>query len=288
MVGILKNIRFKKVSVVVLSIEHISRVLVTWELEPTAQNLSNLKFFIERGESPSEFSTLNHDGVSSRAPFEYVDYTSNLIDTDKVYYYRVRAVEFCNGVQTQDFVSYSTTRDGDLDLVGLYVVEEHLFAHRYVYGVPAMIFKKIRDGVYCPECWDKVLKRCTVSNCKTCFGTGRLHGYYPPIEVWMSFEPEPKVEQVVDWGRRQPSQTDVQFTNYPILSCDDLIVELKPNKLWKVSRVQYPEKNRTIMLQILRLDAVGQTDIEYKLEVPEDRKRVLVAQLEEREKEREF
>jgi hypothetical protein len=46
----LKNIRFKSLSVMVLSIEHTSRVLVRWQLEPTAQNLRNLKFFVDRGE----------------------------------------------------------------------------------------------------------------------------------------------------------------------------------------------------------------------------------------------
>lgn len=207
---------------------------------------------------------------------------------DKIYYYRVRIVEFDAGKEVQSFSSDSATWEGKLDLVGIYVVDEHLFALRWVYGVPVMIFKKKRDGALCPECWDTVLKRVTKSSCTSCFGTGRLGGYYPPIEAWMSFEPEPKVAQVADWGKRQPSQTDTQFANYPILSDDDLVLEIKPNKIWKVSAVRYPEKSRTILLQLVRLDAVNQTDIEYKIDVPEDRKRALVAELEARGNVREF
>jgi len=284
----LKRIRFKSVVVIVLSIEHISRILVKWELEPTAQDLRDLKFFIDRGESPNAMAQLNAEPIPASALYEFVDYTANLIDLQKVYYYRVRAVEYRGETPVQTIISAATTPDGDLDFVGLYIVEEHLFAHRWVHGVPAMVFKKRRDGVYCRECWDEVLKRVTKSSCTTCYGTGREGGYYPPIEVWMSFEPDPKVEQVVDWGRRQSTQTDVQFTNYPYLTPDDIIVELKPNRVWKVSNVRGPEKNRTIMLQYLRLDAVNPSDVEQKISVPEDRRVAMVLEAEQRELEREF
>jgi hypothetical protein len=231
---------------------------------------------------------LNASPIAAKGLDEYVDHTANVTDLDKIYYFRVRAVEFQGATPVQTFTSPSTTWDGDLDLVGLYIVEEHLFAHRWVYGVPVMIYKKRRDGVYCPECWDDVLQRVAKSNCRTCYGTGRLDGFYAPIEAWMSLEPDPKMEQVVDWGKRQQGQTDIQFTNYPLLSVDDLIVELKPNKFWKVSIVRAPEKNRTVILQLCRLDAVNPSDVEYKIPVPDDRRRILLEESDQREKEREF
>lgn len=287
MAGKLKNLRFKSLSVVVLS-TNPGRVLVNWELEPTAQDLRNLRFFVDRGESPEELVQISVEGIRANDISEFVDYTPNMLDLHKVYYYRVRAVEFIGSTPAQTFTSDVSTWDGNLDLVGIYVVEEHFFLHRYVAGVPAMIFKRRRDGAYCPDCWDAVMKRVTKSNCQTCYGTGKLAGFYPAYEAWMNFEPDPKAVQVADWGQRQISQTDIQFTNYPLLTDGDIIVELKPNKVWKVSNVRYPEKNRTIMLQIARLDAVNPADIEYKVPVDQDRRRALVAELELREKEREF
>ncbi len=288
MSGKLVNVSFESVTVQVLSVERLSRVLIEWKLKPTSQRLNCAEYFVDRSEDGASWQQLNAAGIAPLGLDEYIDTTANLIDIEKVYYYRVRLVEFSAGKPVQTFASEGATWDGKLDLVGIYVVDEHLFALRWVYGVPAMVFKKRRDGAICPECWDKVLKRVTKSNCTTCYGTGKLGGYYPPIEAWISFEPEPKVAQVADWGKRQPSQTDTQFVNYPLISEDDLVVELKPNKFWKVSAVRYPEKSRTIMLQLLRLDAVNQTDIEYKLEVPEDRRRALVAELESRGNIREF
>lgn len=285
----LKNIRFKSTSVMVLSIGDISRVLVRWELEPTNQNLKNLKFYVDRSVSPNEFEQLHADGISPYGLYEYVDYTALITDMHKIYYYRIRAVEEASdGTVLQTFTSPLNTWDGDLDLVSMYIIEEHLFAHRWVYGIPIMVFKKKTDTPYCPQCWDEVLKRVTRTNCTTCYGTGKLGGYFPPIEAWMSMEPDPKAEEVTEIKLRQHSHTSAQFTNYPVLTPDDLIVELKPNRYWKVASVAYTEKNRTIVLQFPQLSAVNLSDVEYAVPVPEDRRRIMVSQHEEREKEREF
>lgn len=291
----LKNLKFKPVSVLVLSMQHgpvPSRVLIKWELEPTAQRLTNLRFFVDRGESPEEMQQLQamSEGILPTAILEFVDYSANIVDLNKVYYYRVRAVEFDPTITTslQTFTSLPVTWDGDLDLVGLYIVEEHLFLHRYVSGVPTMIFKRRKDGLYCPECWDEVLKRVTKSACTTCYGTGKLGGFYPPYEAWMNFEPDPKVVQVAEWGQRQASQTDIQFTDYPLLNDGDMIIEMKTDRRWKVSNVRFPEKNRTIMLQIARVDAIHPSDVEYRVDVSESRRKALLAEADAREKEREF
>lgn len=288
MPAVLKRIEFDEISVTVLSIEHQPRVRVAWKLARSSQNLSRLRFFVDRGESPSEFRQLNGKALTTGDLPEYVDHTANLKDINRLYYYRVRAVEYEGDTPVQTFTSGETTWEGDLDLVGLYVVDEHLFAMRWVFGVPAMVFKKRHDGTYCPECWDRVLKRVTKSQCLTCYGTGKVGGYYPPIDVWMSFEPDPKIEQVTEWGRRQPSQTDIMFTNHPHLNVDDLILEIKPHRFWKVSNVRGPEKNRTIVLQFARLDAVNPSDVEQRIEVPLERKLALLAEAEKRENEKEF
>jgi len=220
---------------------------------------------------------------------EFMDLTPRMIDLHKVYYYRVRAVERKEGLILQEFSTPVFTWETDLDLVGLYVVEEHLFAYRYVMGVPTVIFKKRKDAGYCPNCFDPVLKRVTKSNCTICFGTGKQLGFYPFIEGWMEFNPDPKAAQIVEWGERQASQTDIQFTNYPLLGLGDVIVEIQPNNYWKVvGPIRTAEKRRSITLQVARLDAVNRSDVEYKLTVPDDVRRRLAKELEDIKREREF
>jgi hypothetical protein len=289
MAGNLKNLSFKSATATILSVEHISRVLVEWELEKTAQNIRGLVFFVDRGESPEEMHQLHTDAIPTSAKREFVDYTANLLDLHKVYYYRVRAVEIIAGAAVQTFTSPLFTWTGSLDLVGLYVVEEHLFLYRYTSaGTPCLIFQKRHDGERCTNCFDPVLKRVTSSSCTVCFGTGVTGGYYPPIDAWVGFEPDPKVVQVADWGLRQANQTDLRFTNHPVLRVDDVLYEAQTHKFWNLTQVSSAEKNRATTLQFARGDAVNRSDIEYKLDLPEERCLAMLALLEERRKETEF
>lgn len=298
MAGKLQKISFKNFRAQIMSIEYIPRILVTWDLNPTMQNLKDLFFFIDRGESPEDLKQLNAVGIPANTLYEFMDLTSHIKDLSKVYYYRIRAAELANlgpnapinAVRPilQTFSTPTFTWDGDLDLEGLYVVEEHLFAHRYVYGVPILVYKKMREGDRCTECWDEVLKRVTKSNCKTCHGTGRLGGYYDPIPAWMDFNPSPKTTQIADWGPKQSRQSDTQFTNYPILTEGDIVYECKPGKLHRVSNIRFTEKSRVIMLQVARVDEVNRSDIEYSIEIPHDIVDEMVHQLEERKEERVF
>ena len=290
MAGVLRDLSFEYLRVTILSIEHTSRVLVEWKLNETRQNLINLKFFIDRGESPSELEQITPAaGISPTDLLEYVDYTAPLIDLKKQFYYRIRAVEFSNNLEVQTFESPVETFYGDLDLVGLYIVDEHLYMLRHTSaGMPAMIFQKRRSGTKCPDCWDTVLKRVTKSNCTTCFGTGMMEGYYPPIDAWMGFEASPDQAQVADFGVRQHSQTDILFTNYPKLRIGDVIFEVKPHRFWRVMNSRFPEKNRAPTLQTVRVDEIKRADIEYKLEIDDARRKALLDDLEARKEEPEF
>lgn len=288
--GRLRNIGFKSVQARILSVEYIPRVLVTWELEPTSQNLKNLKFFIERGESPSEFTQLNGDGVAHDDLYEFIDYTASLYDAQKHYEYRIRAAEVDpnTGETLQEFVSQTADLDGTLDPVGLYVVEEHLFKYRHVDGIPALIYIKKHEGESCPECWDHVMKRVTKSNCKTCFGTGFIEGYYPPIDGWMNFGPQTQVANIGTPGLSQPNKTQVDFTDWPTLRPGDVIFEIQNHLFWRVTQIVSPEKNRVPLLQQVQVSAINRSDIEYKLFIPRDRIDNLLAQLEARKAEVEF
>ena len=245
-------------------------------------------FYVFRGESPSEMNIINGAGTAYNVPYEFVDVHPSKLDLHKVYYYQVVAVEYDGVNEVQQFASHEFTWEGDLDLVGLYIVEENYFEHRWLNGVPVFFYKKRMDGEQCPDCWDPVLKRVTESDCETCLGTGKVGGFYPPIPGWLKFEPDPAMAQVMDWGERQPNQTDFVFTNYPLLHTDDVILELKNNKFWKVANLRTTEKNRVTTLQVGRADAIKMSDIEYEIDVPDDERMKLVRLLEERGDIREF
>lgn len=289
MAGRLRNIRFEEMSVEIRSVERIPRVLVKWKLKRTSQNLTNLKFFIYRGESSEELTAVNSVGIDYDELYEFMDYTANLRDLTKIYHYQVQAKEMSGDTVLQTFYSDMETWRQEPDLVALYVIEEHLFLYRHTSaGMPAFIYKSKSEGERCPECWDPVLKKVTKSTCVTCKGTGFVGGYYKPIEAWMGFNVNIKAEQIADWGIKQIDQTDVEFTDYPELSVGDVILELKEYKFWKISNVRFTLKGGAVMTQIARISAVNRSDIEYSIDADQGRREALLDLLEERTNETEF
>ena len=283
----LKNIRFKRYRATVLSIEHIQRVLLSWELQDTTQDLRHLSFIIERGESPQELKPIS-TFIPASELYEYVDYSGTLLSLMKIYYYRIKAFEVIGGTQVLVVETPAFGLDGNLDLVGLYIVEENLFEERWIDGVPCLIYKKMKEGTWCPVCWDSVLKRVTKSNCKTCAGTGRLGGYYKPIEAWVKLNPDNKDVSIPEWGEKETNQLDFMFTNYPALVVGDLFYECKPGKFFRLDKVTCAEKNRVATIQLGRLTEINRSDIEYSLEIPEDIVLKMVKDLEDRSLIREF
>jgi hypothetical protein len=218
-----------------------------------------------------------------------MDYTAYLKDANKGYYYQIRAAEIdpCTKQTVQTFKSDLIELEDKPDLVTTYIIEEHLFAHRYVYGLPVLIYTKRTEGDRC-ECWDAVLKRVTKSNCTRCKGVGFIAGYYPPIPAWMDFSPSPEQVTIADFGERQIQQTDIQFTDYPNLQIGDIILQLKPYTHWRIENVRSTIKNATTILQIARVSGVNKSDIEYSLDTPDGTIDEMLKELREREGTPEF
>jgi hypothetical protein len=280
--------KFKNIGVTVYSVKP-PLVVISWEYEDSVIPLSRYTISIKRGESPDEMEFIASN-IPAELYSEFEDRIVKIQDSHRTYYYQVIAINKVTGKKVE---SEKQTWEGDLDLVGIYIIEEHIFKFRYVSGVPIFIFKKHTDGnTKCPDCWDHISKRIKKSGCKTCHGTGNIGkgvgGYYNPTYTWADPNPTPEMIQVTQWGRVQSTQTDMFFINYPRLSIGDLIIELTTDKRWKVSAVRDTEKRRTKMLQIVRLDLLDKTDVEYTIEVPKEIRKKALDELNEIKDEPEF
>ena len=286
--GNLRNIAFSDVKIQVLALDRFPKILIRWELEKTTQNLKNLKFIIHRGESPEELKPISQE-ISHNSLYEYVDTDPAMRVNHKNYFYRIDAVEYRSNAIVQTFQSEIATWENQIDLVGLYIVEEHEFKYRYIGGQPVMIFKNRRDGAYCCECWDTVLKRPTKSNCQTCHGTGKQEGFFNPITTWMDLNPSPEVVTIAEFGEKGVGQRDGELTNYPLLDSRDIILDVVTNDRWRVESI-HPVLNRhqVVIRQLVRLSLINKTDIEYKMCVDEGLRKQLVDEFHEITQEREF
>lgn len=259
---------FKRLNIEIFKIGPPSLILVDWEWERSVIPLSRFTIDVYRGEDAE-----NMERIAKNLPAEknscFEDTTAYLKDKHRTYLYQVVAVD-CKTKKTVK--SEISTWEGNLDYVGMYIIEEHDFLFRNVAGMPMLVFKKVTAGKSrCGDCWDKIAKRVMKSNCKSCHGTGwvgdGVGGYFNPSYSYADFSPDPEVIQITQFAKTQPTQTDIFMTNYPRMSVGDLVVELLNGKRWKVANVRDTEKNRSKMLQIVRLDAIEKGDIEYTIEV---------------------
>lgn len=280
---------FKDINVEVYRVGPPSLVVLSWDWVASTIPRNRYTLDIYRGESPEEMVKIASD-LEAATTKRFEDYSAKLRDKHRTYYYQIEITDCKKGKKVKSDV---TTWEGKLDLVGIYIVEEHDFLFRYIAGTPILIYKKVTDGKSrCSSCWDEVAKRVTKSNCTTCHGTGwqgdGVGGYYDPYYVWADLSPDPEMTQIVQWGKIQPTQTDVFMTNYPRMSVGDMVIEIGTNKRWKVANVRDTEKRRTKMLQIVRLDALERSDVEYKIEIPQCYIDKATKELNEIKDEREF
>lgn len=192
----------------------------------------------------------------------FVDYSDELRNLIKLSYYRVRA----RHKKTQDeIVTQPFSWDGDIDLVGLYVVDEHNFLLSDVIGVPSLVYQRRRGGISCDACYDKIQRKRLSSSCTTCYGTNWKGGFFNPIDVYIDFSPNPKSVSIEAFGEFQQTETAALMSNFPIVAPGDIIMEVREKRLWRVTLVNETEKRRCPMLQFLKIMEVKPGDIEYKL-----------------------
>ena len=298
---------FKKYEAIPLSRDP-AKVLIRWDILPTKANLTDFEFYIDRGDGVDQLPGFQHVTIDGRliagtastdsinqyqvgGPinaadfYQYVDYEPYLRNLNKEYYYRIRVRK----ISTQEEISTKPfTWNGDLDLIGIYIAEEHNFLLEDAVGVPSLVHLRKRGGMPCRSCFDAIQKKRTASHCTSCFGTNWEGGFYNPIDLFVDYSPNPKNESIAEWGATQENQTTVLISNYPEVGPGDVIRELRTNRLWRVVMSKQTEKRRTPMLQFVRVVEIPAGDIEHKIPFDEALALKKVEQLECIRNKREF
>lgn len=301
---------FKDVKAIPLS-RHPAKVLIKWETKLAGAELADYEFLVERQAAGQDGSVgyqhVDIDGNPYKPAYHdakdpknlrpistwidgldfpwHVDYSETLKGLTLPLWYRVKAR---NKKTQEESVSEMFAWDGPLDLVGLYVVDEHNFMLRDVTGVPSLVFQRRRSGVQCTVCFDPIQKKRLSSSCKRCYGTNYVGGFFSPIDCYIDYNPNPNVIRIEAWGATQPNETDALLSNFPNISPGDIIKELRENRLWRVERVTMTEKRRVPMLQFIRLVELKPGDIEYTIPNDERFQIKKINELEETKKKPEF
>jgi len=296
-------IKFRKVQAIPLS-KVPAKVLIRWETDVrSAAELVDYEFLVLRQTNgqdnvpnfqdvdidgklktptPETIPALNLQAISTwidglDQPW-FMDYSDVLKNLTHQSTYRVK----CRHKKTlEETISEQFAHEGNLDLVGLYIVDEHNFLLKDVTGVPSLIYQRRRGGIMCPKCYDPIQKKRTMSHCTSCYGTNWVGGFFNPIQSYVDFNPNPKNITISQWGEVQENETQALMSNFPSVVPGDIVRELPENRLWRVVLVTVTEKRRVQMLQFVRLSEIKPADVEYS--IPND-ERFQIKQLDEFDK----
>lgn len=216
---------------------------VTWP------DFAGSTFRLLRSGSPQDGFLVIKDLLSY--PF-YEDDDVNLYNEANKYYYMVQSLD--NSGQVIATLPVITARYNRPDSIANKVIYESKVVLRVMRNPPVYLLMKKRTVDHCPECWNFVTHKTKYANCKFCFGTGDIGGYYPPIAIQVSID----VSQLVsandesDGGLVKLTPINAWMSNSPLTSPEDVLVDTL-NRRYTIQRVIPRTRSQYVIRQVLQL-----------------------------------
>ena len=130
-----------------------------------------------------------------------------------------------------------------------------------------LVFSQPREGRRC-GCFNTILNKTEVPDCKSCGGTGYLTGHDSIYFTKMFFPSEMNQATTLD-GPEHPSVKGLWTSNYPIIREGDMIVT-KENNRYSVTSVSQVEPHGVTIKQQISVIRIKRSDVMMKIEVPEE------------------
>lgn len=157
-------------------------------------------------------------------------------------------------------------------------VEEVLYD--MYYGEPCYVVKVKGTGVRCTKCWSEARQQRIISHCDVCNGSGFVTGYYSPIPIQISFDSDPKKNDVQKEWENVFDTKRARMSNYPIVKPKDYIINKDEYKRYVITHVETTKlpmlasdpviysKQNYIVSQLLILEEIVPDDNQYNIPLP--------------------
>ena len=249
------KLQVRKLKVRSLSVEFNE---VSWELEPTIEDVLDYNFQVLRSESAMG----PFDELSDRFEDQYL-----FVDNSIKSFHRYRQLHYMLRVRHKSTDEYwdvgPVANEQDPDLVASELRTHITLLMREFIGERCWVLPVRTFGTRCPTCWNESLKKRTRSGCRTCYDTSFIRGYMYPIEAWISIDPHPAVEQFSEVSKLQTNDTTARMTYFPPIKPGDLIITPTSVIRHKVTQVSTTKHVGTVVHQELQIHEIPQSAIEY-------------------------
>lgn len=210
------------------------------------------------------YSKINQAPINGNS---LIDYTAQDYSKFRNGYYIVEAILLgaSNAAMRSKPVTWHNTRRSWVDIRATDIQRRENVLLRKFTGVKSYLFKRRTYGLRCSNCWDAKSETVTKDHCTVCFGTSFEGGYFPPIPLFVQYEPTPSNVMKTYFGRFEPNQIGAWTIAMPDISSDDIVIRTGDWNVYKVGSVQTTELQAVPVRQIMQLTQLGRRDVENEL-----------------------
>lgn len=248
---------------------------VVWQIEPTAESISDYDFFILRSEGQVGPYTV----ISGALVDQYIWRDSSARDNRswRRYYYRVRVTHRISG-ESAEYGSRTVeeiaegkdpggvSRDPRQGLIGKEISYRRRLISTAYAGKLGFIFQSRTFGQRCLGCWDPIKRQPNIEKCSSCYGTTFVGGFHTPIQVYIAEATTDRTDVLTPNGRAQPKTKSFFLASFPEVKPGDMIVE-STNERWRIGQVSPSYVMGALVSQIATCARVIKSDIEYKVPI---------------------
>jgi len=242
-----------------------SHIQIQWTIEDKNSSLKSIDVLRAQSEA-GPFNVIETLGPSE---YNFIDTEPNLLGLNRSYWYILKA----NSLHSVTEFVLSSPKTCEYELKGhrakvarkarrdLKVQLERLN------GVPIIILKRRTFGPRCSECFNPITNDVLYSHCNTCYGTTYVGGYHDPVYTFGKIDPVAVQETIGTSGPSQSAMTGLTIVDYPVVELNDIVIEAKTNRRFKVLRKIQSESSRVLVHQDLQISELSRAGIEYDIPV---------------------
>lgn len=247
--------------------------IINWTLKTTSGLPASIDFFIDKARSGGDWQEIAGPLTDT---CHYVDTVKWNWNKDKNTFYRVRFNLNEEGWQLST-PAQAVGKWSRSDYLKAKEICRREYLLMRVAGEEGELLKRKEWGTRC-SCVDYDTEEVVSSKCPKCLGTGIIGGYYAPITLPALAEPHGKQTSFTQTGLKQQEDKVIRVVAYPLISTNDIWINVNSNERWQVRQVVAVAEVRGLpIVQKLALKLLPQTDIIYSkegnakaLEIPEE------------------
>ena len=243
-------------------------ILVQWWMSNTyPAAVADPVFFIDVATATDNWQRLNTVPVANACM--YVDENQRRCGSSESVYYRVAAYDGVTEHLSPPVQLLGGLLPHDYRIAREIIRKEYLRLKKYS-GTAGMLYKRRTSGTRCPECTDWDIEDSPgKSQCRTCYGTGFVGGYYSGFPFWIDIANDMSNKDVnPPFGVTDLQVRTGRVVAYPVIDTYDMWAQEGTDKRYIIRKTQDATTLKTWPLVImLELHGIPFSAIEYT--VPE-------------------